>query len=346
VRSHRHGGPKGAILPSKSMAFLLALLLSFAPAFLCATFIYWIDRYEKEPKILLGVVFFWGAVVATAGAMVSQLFLEGTIQAATGSEAAADLAGTTLFAPLTEESLKGFAVLLVFLVFRKEFDSVLDGLVYAGVVALGFAATEDTLYLFGESTKTGVEGMIGLWVVRVVLGIWDHPFYTAWMGLGLAASRLSRSALVRWLAPPAGWVIAMTAHALHNGLATAAASTSELGLLMLLLDWMGWVLMGVILLAALWRERKMLQAQLADEVTRGTLGELQYRKALSPVHLGVRLRALFSGRLLATRRFYRLAGELAHKKQQLARLGDEGGTAATVEQLREEIRSLAPLAVT
>jgi RsiW-degrading membrane proteinase PrsW (M82 family) len=264
------------------MEFLLALLLSFAPAFLCATFIYWIDRYEKEPKLLLGVVFFWGAVVATAGAMVSQLVLEGTFKAATGSEAAADLAGTTLFAPLTEETLKGFAVLLVFLAFRKEFDSVLDGLVYASVVALGFAATEDTLYLLGESTKSGVEGMIGLWVVRVVLGIWDHPFYTAWMGLGLAASRLSRSALVRWLAPPAGWVIAMIAHALHNGLATAAASTSELGLVMLLLDWMGWLLMAVILLVALWRERKMLQAQLAGEVTLGTLGELQYRKALSP----------------------------------------------------------------
>lgn len=331
--------------PHQPMEFFLAVLLSFVPAFLCAAFIYWIDRYEKEPKLLLGLVFFWGAVVATGGAIVSQLILEGTVKTATGSESAADLAGTTLFAPLTEESLKGFAVLLVFLVLRKEFDSVLDGLVYAGVVALGFAATEDALYLFGESTKSGVDGMMGLWVVRVVLGIWDHPFYTAWMGLGLAASRLSRSALVRWLAPPAGWVLAVIAHSLHNSLATAAAEVNELGLLMLLLDWMGWFLMGVILLVALWRERKMLQSQLAEEVTRGTLGEQHYRMALSPVHLGVRLRALFSGRLLATRRFYRLAGELAHKKQQLARLGEEGGTAAIVEQLREEIRQLAPLAM-
>jgi len=328
------------------MEFLLAVLLSFVPAFLCAAFIYWIDRYEKEPKILLGVVFLWGAVVAAGGALVSQLLLQGTVQLATGSEQAAELAGTTLFAPLTEESLKGLAVLLVFLLFRREFDSVLDGLVYAGVVALGFAATEDTIYLFGESTKSGVEGMLGLWVVRIALGIWDHPFYTAWMGLGLATTRLSRSAFVRWLAPPAGWAIAVTAHSLHNSLATAAASSGEFGILMFALDWLGWALMGVILLVALWRERRLLRVHLAEEVTRGILDERQYRTALSlGSHLGARLRALFAGRFFATRRFYRLAGELAHKKQHLARLGDQDGTVSVIEELREEMRRLAPSAV-
>jgi RsiW-degrading membrane proteinase PrsW (M82 family) len=328
------------------MALPLAALLSFVPAFLCAAFIYWIDRYEKEPRLLLGLVFFWGAAVAAFGALVSQVILEGAVQAATGSEKAADLAGTTVFAPLTEESLKGLAVLLVFLVFRREFDSVLDGLVYAGVVALGFAATEDTLYLFGQARESGVEGMLGLWFVRIVLGIWDHPFYTAWMGLGLAASRLSRSALVRWLAPPAGWGIAVTAHALHNGLATAASGDSDFGALMLLLDWLGWFLMAVVLAVALWRERRMLQIQLADEVTAGVLDARQYRTAFSLApQTGVRLRALTSGRFRATRRFYRLCGELAHKKHQLARFGDEGGTSHAIEELRLEMKRLAPLAV-
>jgi RsiW-degrading membrane proteinase PrsW (M82 family) len=327
------------------MNFLLAVLLSFTPAFLCAAFVYWIDRYEHEPKLLLGCVFFWGAVVAAGGALVSQTVLEGAVHDLTGSEQVADLAGTTLFAPLTEESLKGIAVLLVFLAFRREFDSVLDGLVYAGVVALGFAATENTLYLFGQADSGGVGGMMGLWVVRAVLGAWDHPFYTAWTGLGLAASRLSRSTVVRWLAPPAGWALAVTAHALHNGLATAAASAAELGAAMFFLDWLGWALMAGVLLVALWRERRMLQAQLADEVAWGVLDPRQYSTAVSPVaQTGARLRALGTGCFLPTRRFYHLCGELAHKKQQLARLGDEGGTAQLVETLREELRRLAPRA--
>lgn len=325
------------------MNLLLATFLSFVPAFLCAAFVYWIDRYEKEPKLLLGFVFFWGAVVAAGGALVSQVILEGTVRLATGSVEAADLAGTTLFAPLTEESLKGLAVLLVFLVFRHEFDSVLDGLVYAGVVALGFAATENTLYLLGQSST---QQMLDLWFVRVVLGAWDHPFYTAWTGLGLAATRLARSAMLRVLAPPAGWLMAVATHAVHNGLATAASATNGLGALMFLLDWMGWFLIAAVLLAAVWRERRMLRLQLADEVSRGILDDQQYRTAFSVrPQLGAPLRALFSGRLLATRRFYRLCGELAHKKQQLARLGDEGGTAVLIDELREEMRRLAPMAV-
>jgi len=328
------------------MAFPLAVILSFVPAFLCAAFLYWVDRYEKEPKLLLGLVFFWGAVVAAAGALVSQLLLEGAVTGLTGSKRAADLAGTTLFAPLTEESLKGIAVLLVFLIFRREFDSVMDGLVYAGVAALGFAATENTLYLFGESTKHGIRGMLGLGFVRVVLGMWDHPFYTAWTGLGLATARLSRSAIVRWLAPPAGWGLAVGAHALHNGLATAASSAAGLGAAMFLLDWLGWGLMALIVLAAVWRERRMLQTQLADEVTAGALDPRQYRTATSFfAQTGVRVRALGCGRFLATRRFYHLCGKLAHKKQQLARLGDEEGCAQAIEGMREEMKRLAPEAM-
>lgn len=328
------------------MEILLALLLSFVPAFLGAALVYWIDRYEAEPKLLLGLVFWWGAIVAAAGALVSQLILEGAFHLATGSESAADLAGTTLFAPLTEESLKGAAVLVVFLAFRREFDSVLDGLVYAGIVALGFAATENTLYLIGEASESGIEGMLGLWVVRVVMGIWDHPFYTSFIGMGLAAARLSRQPLVRWLAPPAGWACAVIAHAIHNGLATAAASAAEFGALMFLLDWTGWLLVTVVILIAVRREKRLLEVHLAEEVTHGCLDARQYRTATSArSQAGARLRALFSGRFGSTRRFYRLCGKLAHKKNLLARLGDEGGTGRLVEELREEMRRLAPQAL-
>ena len=60
---------------------------------------------------------------------------------------------------------------------------------------------------------------------------------------------------------------------------------------------------------------------------------------------GARLRALGCGRFLATRRFYHLCGKLAHKKQQLARLGDEDGTAQLIEGVRDELRRLAPEAM-
>lgn len=319
----------------------LAIFLSFVPAFLCAAVVYWIDHFEKEPRILLGAVFGWGAVVATLGAMASQLVLSGAVHLWTGSEDVADLAGATLFAPLTEESLKGAAVLLVFLVLRREFDSLLDGIVYAGIVALGFAATENVLYLYGAFLEGGMEDLLSIAFLRVGLGAWDHPFYTAFIGIGLAAARLSRSAAVRWLAPPAGWGLAVFTHSLHNALATGSEQLPALGLLMFLIDWSGWLAISVLIFWSLHREGRLLALHLADEVDR-CLTPQQYRTASSlGTQIGARFRALSSGRLGSTRRFYRLCGELAHKKHQLALLGDEGGNSRVIEGLRAELARLS-----
>jgi RsiW-degrading membrane proteinase PrsW (M82 family) len=328
------------------MILLLSVVLSFVPALLCAAFVYWIDRDEKEPRGLVGAVGLWGAVVAVLGALVSQIVLGGVVYLATGSEAAADLVGTTVLAPLTEESLKGFAVLLVFFFLRREFDSLLDGLVYAGTVALGFAATENVFYLAGAGEESGVEGVVGLFVLRGILGAWDHAFYTSFIGMGLAAARYSRSTAVRWFAPPAGWTVAVGAHALHNALATGSGEIPELGIAMFLIDWSGWLFVGGVILVAVLREGKLLAVELAEEVGRGSLTREQYRAATATwSRVAVRLRALAAGRLAATRRFYQLCAELAHKKRQLALFGDEGETARTIEDLRGEIRLLSPQAL-
>ncbi|MDH5507615.1 MAG: PrsW family intramembrane metalloprotease, partial [Anaerolineae bacterium] len=120
------------------MALAASVLLSFIPALIYAVMVYWMDRYEKEPKLLLGGVFLWGAVVAAGAAFILNTIFGITIFALTDSSALADLATGSISAPLFEESLKGMAVLIVFLIFRKEFDSVMDGIVYAGIAALGF----------------------------------------------------------------------------------------------------------------------------------------------------------------------------------------------------------------
>ena len=129
------------------MGLIVSGLIGFASSLLFAYILYWLDRYEKEPLLLLGGVFLWGAVVAAGSAFLINTILGVGIYVFTGSFAT-DLATGSLVAPLVEETLKGLAVLGVFLVFRNEFDSVLDGIIYAGVAALGFAATENTYYIY------------------------------------------------------------------------------------------------------------------------------------------------------------------------------------------------------
>ena len=56
--------------------------------------------------------------------------------------------------------------------------------------------------------------------------------------------------------------------------------------------------------------------------------------------------ALSGGAYRATDHFYQYLGELAHKKEQLTKFGDERGNAAIIEKLRGNITSLAPQAKT
>jgi hypothetical protein len=76
---------------------------------------------------------------------------------------------------------------------------------------------------------------------------------------------------------------------------------------------------------------------LYSEVTSGLISPAQYQKALSPWTVTT---AALSGR--NTSRFYQVCGELAHKKEQARKHGDESGNLRIIENLRTELASLAP----
>jgi len=328
------------------MPFLTSLFFGFAPMFLFAYLLYWTDRYEREPKILLGAVFFWGVAIAAGGAFIINTALGMGIYIFTGSEATTDFTTASIIAPIVEESLKGLAVLIVFLVFRKEFDSILDGIVYAGIVALGFAATENTHYIYNLGYLDG--GWEGLWFlvfVRVILVGWQHPFYTAFTGIGLATARLSRSGLVKFLAPLIGFSVAMFTHAFHNGMASLMSGIGGLAF-GTFMDWTGWFFMFLFILWAVSKDRKLLKKYLQEEYSLELITAAQYHTAISAgKQTSARMRALFSGRYKVTRRFYQVCGELAHKKEQYHTLGNEKNNREIIQEYRAELAVLKDKAV-
>jgi RsiW-degrading membrane proteinase PrsW (M82 family) len=318
------------------MALLTAFLCAFIPAFLMAAFVYWLDRYEKEPLILLGAAFFWGAVVAAGGAFVINSVLGMGVYALTGSGSIADQTTASLVAPFVEEGLKGAALAIIFLAFRSEFDSILDGIIYAGITALGFAATENVLYIYEHGyLENGWDGLWRLAVIRDIVVAWQHPFFTAFTGIGFAVARLNKSLLVKLVAVPTGYAFAVFAHAFHNTFSDVIGGFGGFAVGSLL-DWLGWLLMGFFILWMILRERGLLQRQLQGEVADGTLSAAQYSRALSPLTMST---ALLVGGAPAAR-FYRLCGELAHKKEQLSKFGDERGNTALVRSLRGELAAL------
>jgi hypothetical protein len=212
-------------------------------------------------------------------------------------------------------------------------------------VALGFAATEDVFYLISAYDEQGLGYMLGIWFLRVILTGWNHPMFTAFIGIGLAVARLNPNLLVKITAPILGWAVAVILHGVYNGL----LSTAEGGvtLLAFCVSWVGWIAVFAIILWAIRGERARNRKYLADEVNAGILSRRQYElagSALSPTF--TRFSALGSGRYWDTRRFFQVCGELAQKKEQLHKYGEERGNPKRIETLRAELERLAPIART
>jgi RsiW-degrading membrane proteinase PrsW (M82 family) len=325
------------------MGLIVSCFIGIGTSLLFAYILFWLDRYEKEPLPLLGGVFLWGAIVAAGSAFIINTTLGIGIFAVTGSEAATDIATGSIVAPLVEEILKGLAVLIVFLIFRREFDSVLDGIIYAGVAALGFAAVENTYYIYSYGyQESGWTGLVFLAFVRIILVGWQHPFYTAFFGIGLAVARMNKNWAVKIIAPLLGLAVAMFTHAFHNTMAVFLSGLEGLAI-GTLVDWTGLAVMFCILIWATWREQKNIKLYLSAEVKAGTITPTHFRTATSAwLQMFARLASLFTGKFGKTKRFYQVCGEYAHKRYQYAKLGDEGGNMAILQNLRAEMTALAP----
>ncbi|HEY5729871.1 MAG TPA: PrsW family intramembrane metalloprotease [Anaerolineales bacterium] len=326
------------------MALFGAFFFGFVPMFLFAAFVNWLDRYEKEPKLLLGAAFVWGVVIAGGGAYILNTAVGIGVYSLTGSVSAADFSTTSIAAPIIEEALKGLAVLVVFLMFRKEFDSVLDGIVYGAITAMGFAAIENVLYIYRNGFQDG--GWDGFWTlvfIRVLLVGWMHPFFTAFTGIGIAVARISRSTLLKIIAIPAGYMVAVLTHSFHNTFSSVIGGGGGF-ILGLIADYVGYAFMLGFIIWMVVHERGILKRQLVEEVNSGAISRGQYNTAISFFQTGVHLSALTSGTFRSTSRFYQVLGELAHKKEQLTKIGEEGGNTKIIEQLRSEAVQLAPVA--
>jgi len=214
----------GAMWLTQPGATAMALFLASLTAIPWAMILLWLDRHEKEPMALLSIAFLWGACVATSiSAPVNSVF-QALATALTGDAALAGYATAAMSAPFIEELSKGAGVLGIFLVFRDEFDDVLDGLLYGALVGLGFAWFENITYYL-QVAEGGLSAMIELtWLRGVAHGVAGHATFTGLTGVGLGIARTRRTDL-GWLAVPGFLGLAIFAHFSWNAFAGAIVGT-------------------------------------------------------------------------------------------------------------------------
>jgi len=152
------------------------LIVSLAPVVIIAAYIYFRDKYEKEPIRLL--LF---ALLAGGLTVIPILFLESFLSSFTGLFYGLMAAGWKAFvvAAFSEELFKYIALYL--LIWKSpEFNEKFDGIVYATYVSLGFAAVENVMYVMDGGLTTGI--------MRAITAVPAHAIFGITMGFyfGLA----------------------------------------------------------------------------------------------------------------------------------------------------------------
>lgn len=287
-----------------------------------------LDRYEPEPATLLALTFLWGAGAATVIALVLNSTGQALVSQSFGSEVG-QLYGTTVSAPVVEESAKALALLGIYRWRRTELDGVLDGIVYATMVGLGFAFTENALY-YGRALIEGQDVLAGTFFARGILSPFAHPLFTSLTGIGFALAAGSRGPF-RALPAVLGLLAAMALHALWNA---TSVDASGAGFLLVYTLIMVPTFLAVITIAivARAREGRVVRERLGPEIANGVLGPADLQ-ALSSLRARRRaLRASARSARRARKQLYRAAVDLAFLRRQLDRLPERLRGAAAEQE--------------
>lgn len=232
------------------------------------------DRYEPEPLWLLVMMFLWGAVVATLTAIIGNVagetFLSAALSAKSG-DPFLEASTASFIAPVVEESTKGSGLLVLWLIsalWLKELDGPLDGVIYGGIIGLGFTLTEDVLYMLRAGSQSGMTGVGMTFFLRTILSGLGHAAFTAATGLGVGIAVTCRNPLAKVFFAVAGWMVAVSLHALHNLLCTFLLADGVGFVLKLLVFWTFDFLYFVLVMVLSLRDRRIVLEQLRVEVGR------------------------------------------------------------------------------
>ncbi len=309
----------------------IAAVVAFVPAMFYLLPLVWLDRFDPEPLWILASAFAWGAIVS--------VFVSFIINTVLGS-LFGDAFGAVISAPVFEEGSKGLGLIILLIFFRRYFDGILDGLIFAGVIALGFATVENVLYYGRALLGGGIPGVAILFFIRGILSPFAHVTFTAMIGIGCGISRESHNLVVRIMMPILGYGCAVFLHGLWNGVATFLGLGGFL-LLYVVFQIPFFLIFVGFTFYIMHRQNKILREMLAIDVARGLIPQ---------EHLDIATSAFRSftwvwggateGKYSPRRKYLRAVGKLGLSYWHIQRATAAQGVTGSFQQnpiLREEV---------
>ncbi|WP_055446265.1 PrsW family intramembrane metalloprotease [Lacinutrix mariniflava] len=163
------------------------IIYALAPVAVVILYIYLKDKYEKEPKRLLIISFLLGAIVS----IIITTVLYGVFELAvplTNSLSVLQQFVQAFFVVGFSEELSKYLVVLLFAQRNKAFNEQFDGIVYAVMVSMGFAATENIFYVMESGPTTAL--------LRAFTAIPAHATFGILMGYFMGKAKFSNNKIL------------------------------------------------------------------------------------------------------------------------------------------------------
>jgi len=163
------------------------LFLAIAPVTIVILYIYFKDKFEKEPIGFLFKNFLLGAtlsIILTAilGSVGSRL-----IPLNNETSIIQQFLQAFIVVALVEEFSK-YIIVRFYAQRNKEFNEPFDGIVYAVMVSMGFAALENVLYVFQYGFATGI--------IRAFTAVPAHATFGILMGYFMGKAKFSDNKVI------------------------------------------------------------------------------------------------------------------------------------------------------
>ena len=160
------------------------LLTAIAPVFIIIIYIYIKDKYEKEPKRLLLLSFISGAIVSIVITTILYSGFDVLLPLENHYSIGQQFIKAFFVVGLTEEFSKYIIVLYISQP-RRAFNEPFDGIIYAVMVSMGFAATENIMYV--------LQGGYEVALLRAFTAVPAHATFAILMGYFMGKAKFSNN---------------------------------------------------------------------------------------------------------------------------------------------------------
>ncbi|MDN3493163.1 PrsW family intramembrane metalloprotease [Winogradskyella bathintestinalis] len=180
------------------------ILIAIAPILAIITYIYAQDKYEKEPKGLLILNFFLGAIVSIILVFILYAFTGRFIPITDKYNVGQQFIQAFIVVALSEEFSK-YIIVKYFAQTKKAFNEPYDGIIYAVMVSMGFACTENIMYVINGGYQTAI--------LRAFTAVPAHATFGILMGYFMGKAKFSK---YRFVLNMAGLFLAVLFHGAYD----------------------------------------------------------------------------------------------------------------------------------